>query len=391
MEGEGVTGLAIVRSLGRNGVPVFVLGINGQLNLAASSRYCNQQIALPYLDGKLLYDNLVAIARRLKTKPMLYFDNDKMMIALAPHAEALEGRFLLTSPLRDTLRLTDKRFQMDVARTAGLWVPKAWFPKTWAELEAIDITQGRKLLAKPSPIAYGTGKSPFKTVTSQNVGHLISLLKRRVTSPDGLIIQEYVEGADSQVYVSLCYRSVRTECCHVISGVKVRQYPPGAGVMAVGQIADCQTVRDMTVRLSSSLNYFGIISTEFKYSQQDDKYYFIEFNPRPGQFHSLGWKAGLDLPMMAYWDYIDHKNLTCVNLRQDTGHFWIYVKADIGSLIASRRFKNIKQFVRPYLKPKEWAVFATDDLAPWLKSAIDCALWLMGKLLSKLSRSIQRK
>jgi len=385
----GENGLGIVRSLGRNGIPSYVLGVKGHLNLAASSRYCTERIAVRQCKGALLYRALMTISGQCKYKPVLFFDSDNMMVALSSYAEAVGKRFLLTSPLHSILSLVDKRFQMKMAQKAGLDVPRTWLPHTWRELAAIDAAPGRRLLAKPSPAAY-PDERPFKVLMSNRVDNLVSSLKGRVSSPEGLIIQEYVEGPDSQVYVALCYKSFRTGLSPMVTGIKLRQYgPPAGGVMAVGRAVDCQPVRDITLRLISSLNYSGIIGVEYKYSAIDEKYYFIEISPRTEVFHTLGKKAGLDLPMLAYWDHVDHEKLIHTNLRQDARHYWINFKADVGSLLSSHEFRNLKQIIKPYVSVKEWAVFSIDDPIPWLRSSKALIKEYTKRLFLKITKVIR--
>jgi hypothetical protein len=71
------------------------------------------------------------------------------------------------------------------------------------------------------------------------------------------MVQEYVEGDDAQIYVTLCYRA--------------RSAPQ---------------VREMTRRLAKTAGARGAFCTEFKLDAHDGRYYFIEWNPRPAYFQA---------------------------------------------------------------------------------------------------------
>lgn len=386
VHGLGVNGLGIVRSLGRRQIPVYVFCIKGHQNLASLSRYCTDTIEVDVFDGETMSRSLCQLASELKEKPVLFFDNDKMMIELSAYSDTLETHYHMTCPLGTAIAVTDKIFQMNSAIEAGLDVPKTWYPKTWDELEHIDLTKGHRVIAKPSPAFYPPEKLPFKIIVGQDVFELRRLLEEKVSMPDGIIVQDYIEGGDDDVYVAICYRSEKNNFNSALSARKLRQSPAGAGVMAIGQAVDSEIVRDMSMKLISHINYSGIVSTEFKYSPEDNRYYFIEFNPRPGQFHSIGRKSGYELPYIAYLDHTNPEILK--GFRQDNhkNHKWIYTRIYINTLVNSERHEKLLDFFRLFSGKKEWAVFSVDDIRPWIRASWDFSSWLIRKLFSKIKR-----
>jgi D-aspartate ligase len=348
----GINGLATVRSLGRRGVPVDVVALQSSAQVASASRYCRHFTAVP---------DLAALPRALLELgggAVLYVDNDPMLRALAPHAAELGRRFGLADPLGDALRLTDKSWQMRVARDCGLAVPRSWFPRAWEEIQSLKTR--KRLIAKPLE------RADFKALIATSGGELAAALRRRIASPAEVVVQEYVEGDDSQIYVALCYRARSADRCFVLSARKLRQTAPGAGVMAVGQVVEAPQVREMTRRLAKSAGARGAFCTEFKLDAYDGRYYFIEWNPRPAYFQSIGWRAGFDLAWLAYCDHADPPRLAATEPAFSGEHYWINVAADLRNL--SKGPRRTAAAWRPYLGPAEWALFALDDLAPWRKS-----------------------
>ena len=238
---------------------------------------------------------------------VLYVDNDPMLKALAPHAAELGRRLALADPLGDALRLTDKSWQLRVARECGLAVPRSWFPRAWEEIQSLKTR--KRLIAKP------LDRADFKALIAPNGGELAAALRRRVASAADVVVRQ---------------------------------------------------VREMTRRLAKTSGARGAFCAEFQLDAQDGRYYFIEWNPRPAYFQSIGWHAGFDLAWLAYCDHADPPRLAAIEPAFSGDHYWINVAADLRNL--SKGPRRTAATWRPYLGPAEWALLALDDLAPWRKS-----------------------
>jgi predicted ATP-grasp superfamily ATP-dependent carboligase len=371
----GINALATVRSLGRRGIPVHVFALKTSGQIASASRYCTS-----FTPVKDLAVALLDFGRRQRQRPVLYVDNDVMLKQLAPHAGALAARFELVEPIADAERLTDKQFQLGVARRCGVAVPRTWFPRGWDELASLKTA--KRLIAKPR------GRSDFKALLAANATELATALRGRIVSPAEVLVQEFVEGDDAQIYAGLCYRAKSREQSFVLSARKLRQTVPGAGVMAVGQVIEAPQVREMTRRLAKAAGVRGVICTEFKLDARDGRYYFIEWNPRPAYFQSIGWKAGFDLAWLAYCDHAEPARLAAMPSPFSGEHYWINLHADLMNL--SKLPSRPPAAWLPYLRRKQWAVFALDDPAPWTKSLRRLADWLFrgrsfGRVLGRLT------
>ena len=372
----GINGLATVRALGRRGVPVDVVALESSPQIASASRYCRRFI--PVRDMASLAQTLLGLEPAI-----LYVDNDPMLKALAPHAAELAQRFALADPLAQAIELTDKALQMAVARKAGIAVPKSWYPASWEELSALRTS--KRLIAKP------IARADFKALIAADAAELAVALRSRDVMPADVVVQEFVEGGDDQIYAGLCYRArngTRSgERCFVLSARKLRQTEPGAGVMAVGQVVDAPQVREMTRRLAKAVGAYGVLSTEFKLDARDGRWYFIEWNPRPAYFQSIGWKAGFDLAWLAWCDHADPERLDALPRSYSGDHYWINVHGDLLNF-AKLPVRDAAAWL-PYLRRKQWAVFALDDAAPWRKSVRHLAGWLFrgrsfGRVLGRL-------
>jgi predicted ATP-grasp superfamily ATP-dependent carboligase len=365
---SGINALATVRSLGRRGISAHVFALKASRQIASSSRYCRGATLVAGPDE--LCTALLDFARGRRQKPVLFVDNDPMMKLLAPHAAVLAGRFELVDPLADAARLTDKQFQVSLARKCGIAVPRTWFPTNWAGLLA--IRSAKRLIAKP------TARAEFKALLAPSAEALAAQLRARAVAPSEVLVQEYVEGGDAQIYAGLAYRAKSVDRCFVMSARKLRQSEPGAGVMAVGQAVDAPQVREMTRRLARAAGMQGVLCSEFKLDPSDGRYYFIEWNPRPAYFQSLGWKAGFDLAWLAWCDHVEPARLESPPAVEATGHYWVNLRFDLTHLAKSPGIARSFATWRPYLGRTEWAVFAADDPRPWMLATRQLGGWLRG-------------
>jgi D-aspartate ligase len=385
----GINGLATLRSLGRRGVRLHVVALQASAQIASLSRYCAGETRVPDLGA--LHDALCALPVNPACRTLLFIDNDRMMKALAPHAVDLARRFRVVEPLANATQFMDKVFQLRAAAEAGIAVPRTWLPNSWEDIAAIAGQTGERLLAKPSPVRFPAGAYPsFKAIVAPSAGELERQLRALVRSAADVLVQEYIEGDDTCHYGSLCYRAESSNACFVLSTRKVRQTSLEAGIMAVGRVVDAPEVRRMTRRLVERLDYRGVIHVEFKRSPRDGKYYFIEWNARPPYFHSIGRRAAFDAPYFAYCDHFAPENLESVQLRHDSGHYWINLHEDLRRFVKSPRLALRPNTWWPYLRTKEWAVFALDDPKPWLKSMQHLGAWLW-QLLARAARRRMRR
>jgi predicted ATP-grasp superfamily ATP-dependent carboligase len=381
---SGLNAVAIIRSLGRRGIPVHAVSLAGSAQIASSSRYCSGRTEVEDLAG--LYGALRRIARGRAQRPVLFVDNDAMLRHLAPSADRLQRLYCLVDPIGDALRYTDKEFQLEAARAAGIPVPRSWFPREREDIHALRGETRARLLAKPLPGPAGGAGAAFKAIVAVDSSELLALLDQFQADASSVVVQEYIEGGDASLYSGYCYRAADGRKPLLFSSRKLRQHPPGAGVMAVGEPYDAPEVREMTARLADALEYRGVMSTEFKRDRASGNYYFIEWNPRLDACHSLGWRSGADCAWVAYRDHAHPGIPLEAAARYDSGHVWINVECDLKSLArAPRRIFSWSTW-RPYLRDKEWAVFALDDPKPWAKAAARTLSWVYGGLLRALGR-----
>jgi len=374
----GINALATIRSLGRRGVPVHAVALEASAQIATASRYCASRTLVA--ESGALLAALCELAQARPRPPLLYVDNDPMLRQLAPHAAALARRFELADPIERAGELTDKAYQLGVAAQCGIAVPRSWFPAGWPELLAIGRDTSKRLIAKPRE------RAGFKALVAATAAELASQLRASGAAPQDVLVQEFIEGDDAQLYAGLCYRSRRPARAFTLCARKLRQTQPGAGVMSVGRVVNAPLVREMTRRLAATLDLRGTLCTEFKLDPSDGRLYFIEWNPRPAYFQSIGWKCGFDLAWLAWCDHFDPLRLPRAGAAAPGRHYWINFQGDLAHLARAPRLALWPRTWLPYVRAKQWAVLALDDPRPWLKAMRGLARWLGTGLRDRCAR-----
>src|SRR5579883_1813297 len=108
-------GLGIVRSLGRRGIPVWVL--TDEHLIAGTSRYARRHLPWPNADSDLQVRFLLALAKEHHLDGWAIFPTgDETAALVARYHEILAERFRLTTPTWETFRWAyDKRLTHELA------------------------------------------------------------------------------------------------------------------------------------------------------------------------------------------------------------------------------------------------------------------------------------
>src|SRR6266403_5490607 len=123
--GADYRGLGIVRSLGRRGIPVWVLKQDGQL-LGAASRYASRSLACPpWEDDRKQLDFLRDLSiREGLTGWALFPTSDESVTLIARHHQLLAESYRLTTLPWDVLSWgCDKRLLSRLAQDLGVDQP----------------------------------------------------------------------------------------------------------------------------------------------------------------------------------------------------------------------------------------------------------------------------
>src|SRR5262245_46973763 len=193
--GGDFNGLAIVRSLGRRGVPVCV--IDDERSIARASRYATHAVSVPSLrDEAGVVDALLRIDRRLGFDGcVLYPTRDEIVAALSRHRTILERQFVVSTPPWDRIRWAwDKRNTYRHAADRGIPVPATWVPRDVRELARLPVSY--PVTIKPAIKEHFIYHTKAKAWRADDLAQLETKFERaRALVGDGkVIVQEFIPG-----------------------------------------------------------------------------------------------------------------------------------------------------------------------------------------------------
>jgi D-aspartate ligase len=364
--GSDYRALGVVRSLGRHGIPVVVVS-HGDDRLAAASRYARRTVELPDGGAAAQVDFLLRLASERDLEGWALIPSaDESAAMVARHDQELRARYTLTTPSWEVMRWAyDKRLTHELAIRAGVEHPETAYPRSRDEIAELPVEF--PAIIKP---AIKEDFNPLTAAKAWPVDSRASLVERydeacSLVDPDVLMVQELVPGnGNSQFsYAALCERG--RSLAHVVAR-RTRQYPMDFGRAStyVETIEDAEVV-DRAERLLAELGWTGIVEVEFKRDARDGEYKLLDINPRVWGWHTLCARVGVDFPYLL-WRRLRGESVPAVRSRPGVG--WMRMTTDLPTVlkeIRSRRM-SIREYVASLRRPRESAIFATDDPLPGL-------------------------
>lgn len=359
-------GLGLVRSLGRAGVPV--LGVTSDPKLpTARSRYCE---VLPGPDERTdaIVERLLEIGRDQAERVPLFCSMEKTVALVSAARERLSEYFLLSLPPHDLLqRLNDKREFAHLAAERGILVPHTETVDSLDALEAAAQRAGFPLIVKP--LEKGGGFDAHFKARALRLEDAADLRARFRGFPWGqaLLVQQFIGGADSEIYFCLTYFGTDGEPLGHFTGRKIRIWPRVFGNTASACPAEVPEVTAATLDLFRDVGFRGLGSLEFKREAGTGRYYAIEPTLGRTDYQSEVAPAnGVNLPYLAYCDLL---GLPLPQPRPPPAPVtWIDPLSDARaaeSAIASGELDQAA-YRASVAGPRVYTLFARDDLRPYL-------------------------
>lgn len=366
--------LGVVRSLGRRGVPVWVLRPAGDHTLATHSRFVRRTIPLPDGDpGRL------ALLRDLSVRAglagwTLFPTADATAAFVARHHEELAEHFRLTTPAWDAYRWAyDKRLTYLLAAGADVPYPMVYTPRDRTELDGYS---------GPFPAILKPATKPRLNLPATKawlVRDRAELTRRYdevapVAEPGALMIQELVPRTGGQLSVAAVCRDGKPLVCAVAE--RVRQYPMDFGRSSTYvETTDDPQVEALGRRVLAAMPFDGLAEVEFKRDPRDGVCKLLDINVRVWGWHTIGAAVGLDFTHLA-WQLANGQPLPPVHV--PAGLRWLRLTTDLPAAyheIAEGRL-SVRSYLRTLAAPHERAVAALDDPLPGL---LEIPLYLMSR------------
>jgi predicted ATP-grasp superfamily ATP-dependent carboligase/SAM-dependent methyltransferase len=294
--------IGVIRSLGRLGIPVYLSGESAR-SPAGCSRYLAGVLHdTPVTDPDELLDRLGSLP--LPRPPMLVPVDDVGSIFLDRYGDQLTGKALFPRlPPGLAASLADKQRLAVLAAGSPIPCPETVFVRDRAELTQVAQRWGFPVVVKaadPDLLAKAAAAS------SVRIAHDPAELDRAaepLLDPPNLLLQQYLPGASSSVWMVNAYLDRRSEALFAGIGRKLRQLPIETGASTLAVVEPNDEVLKPVLQLLHDLAYQGIVDLGVRADPVRGGYHLLDVNPRIGAtFRLFVGDNGMDVARALYLD-----------------------------------------------------------------------------------------
>ncbi|RLU79499.1 ATP-grasp domain-containing protein [Streptomyces griseocarneus] len=359
-------GVGAIRSLGRLGVPMYAI-TEDRWTPAAVSRYLRGGFVWPTTGregAEELVGGLLDIGRRIGCPTVLVPTDEEAAVLIAEHADQLSGSFLFPPVERELpRRLASKQGLHELCVEHGVPSPETLFPASFEEIEEYAGRARFPLVAKNRE-AFERRRRPAVHGTTRigSPRELLSLARGWGPEPS-VILQEYLPREQAEDWIVHAYFDAESTPLAMFTGVKVRSWPPHAGMTANAYVVDNPELADMAAQFIKQIGFSGIIDLDWRFDRRDGRYKLLDFNPRMGaQFRLFESETGVDVVRAQHLDLTGRK---VPEGEQLAGRRFVVENIDLPALAAYRRSGYTTPHAPARATGTELAWAARDDMKPF--------------------------
>lgn len=359
-------GVGAIRSLGRLGVPMYAL-TEDRWTPAAVSRYLRRAFVRPTTgreEPERLVGQLLDVGREIGRPAVLVPTDEEAAVLIAEHAGPLAERFLFPR-VEPGLprRLASKQGLHELCTEHGVPSPAAAFPDSYADVEEFAATARFPVVAKNRE-AFVRRSAPAVAGTTRIGGaaELLRLAEGWGPRP-GVVLQEYLPREEAEDWIVHGYFDAEGDALALFTGVKVRSWPPHAGMTASAYVVDNPELAALAARFVKRIGFTGVVDLDLRHDRRDGRYKLLDFNPRMGaQFRLFENAAGVDVVRALH---LDLTGRPVPGAAQRSGHRFVVENIDLPALLAYRRSGYTTPHAPARPAGTELAWLARDDLRPF--------------------------
>lgn len=325
-------GLGIARSLGRRGIPVYI--VDDQYCVSSFSRYATKVVRVEsILDERKTVDAVLEVGRRYNLRNWILFPTrDENVAAFSRYRSELAKFFRVTTGEWESIEWAwDKKKTYELAESLDIPCPKTFNPRSKEEVEA--LFPRLPLAIKPAVkenFFYATGAKAWRADTPEQLMSLYEKASRQI-KPEEILIQEIVPGDGGDQYSYCAFARKGIPCC-VLTARRARQHPREFGRAATYvETVEVPEIERFSELFLKSISYHGVVEIEYKRDRGDGQYKLLDVNARTWGFHRIGAVSGVDFP---YLVYADQMGLPIEPVRATPGVGWLRLISDVPTAVS---------------------------------------------------------
>ncbi len=356
-------GIGILHSLAGSGIDIVTVERDWPPAFGRWSRYPKLRLTYRPWRGESLVDALLRLRGSFEGRGVLFPSTDADLAVLIEHRSQLEPAYHIPAAEPIGMRIFEKNWQYELAEQVGVPMPRhvrfraGEFPKV----------QGLRfpLVVKPSARASGARAKTFRLKVCRDEQELGHTLRELAREHEGRAFQvsENIPGEPTRLVTVGSYSDRSGKVLRSFIGRKVTQFPYYYGEASVAEaLSPIPEVLDSARRLLEAAGFHGISQVEFKYDERDSTYKLIEINPRSWSWIKLATRAGVNLPLIQYWDLVGDARLQeALAQPQEDRWFFVYY-----FYVRRNRLESERRQIAELARRKTMVPAVDDDGERWL-------------------------
>ena len=389
--GDSINALGVVRSLGKEGIPVVWLTSNPHsfVNWSRFS-WLNVSCNDVYYDG--LIPALMSLGSIFPTRPVIFLTHDFQVKQVSLSHDQLAPYYQFHLP-PDLLvgQLISKLGFFELAQKVNLPIPSTFRVSNTTELSSFIEEEGKHGCWVVKPFEKNDQFEDLfgKAIRIEGEGQWSQFKVGYEQLNIPIIIQTWITGEDNQVCFCLVVFDSDHRCLLSFAGRKIRQFKPQVGNTASAEPFPRRKFCQLAEEFFEKVSFTGIGSLEFKYSASRQQYIAVE--PTIGRTNLQSEIAPLNnynLPAVYYFDVlgnIDHRDkLIQKGKGSKKKRTWVRFHADLksGLFYYKQRRLSFKTWMKFYLRQISFSVFRFNDPLPFVMLV---AKALLGKIKGQIA------
>lgn len=301
--GAGLNGLGVTRSLAHARVPVWLLDTDArrpEVHTRAA-----QSLQIGAMHGETLIEELVRLGttRFSGMRPVLFVTQEESVKTVSQYREQLSLLYRFSLPPREIVdQLLHKYGFQRLAEQLGSPIPSLVHVRTRADLPLLASLH-YPVVVKPGERNAEYSGQFKKAYRVDSVEEAAELIRRILAVMADVVVQEWIDGPDSNIYFCLQYLDKQHHAVASFTGRKIRSWPPQVGgtascVAAPEAHAELST---LTARFFQAAGVIGMAGMEYKRDARSGEFRMVE--PTIGRTDYQAEVAtlnGTNLPYAAY-------------------------------------------------------------------------------------------
>ena len=303
---ENETSLAVIRSLGRQGIPI-VASANTTIAKGLWSKYVKHRLKQPPRGNPQdTVDWLVQGARKNLFK--VFLPTGDYYVWLASHYSEILSEYMripvASKEVNDKTILKEETYKS--CERYGIPYPKTYFIKSMDEVYDLADRLKYPVIIKSrisfgiTPRVKGILIHDSKELSQKYVVCEVAEFLSEYDHLEYPLIQEYIPGGMQNLYTVGTFMNKRSHPVAIFCGRKIRQLPVDAGSCCMAECAyDEQAIKN-SIELLTKIGWYGAAEVEIKKDERTGEFKIIEINPRSYSWIWLAVQLGIDIPYLWY-------------------------------------------------------------------------------------------